>query len=526
MQWSGVIPALTASLRAIGAIEHDGSTLALSAPLPHDERLWFGHPRGLATLYFTELWERFSYYGMRAILLFFLIAPRESGGLGMDVRSAGLLFGSYGMSAFLFAIIGGFVGDRFLGARRAVKLAAFVIAAGHFTLALPSRATFFVGLVLVAVGSGLLKPNISTLVGSLYAAHDPRRDAGFSLFYMGINVGAFLGPLAVGFLAQSAAWKGLLASFGFDPTASWHWGFGAAGVGMGLGILWLRATEHRIAHIGNAPPDGAPRPWLGLTGVAAGSAALIATAVAADQPGWEWLRWLFVIAPVALAIGFGLRPTVESKRLSVLLVLFVAAMIFWSAFEQGASTLALFAERLTRLELFGLAVPASWLQSVGPLFVLTLAPLFAWLWPRLGERQPSSPFKFALGLAFMALSFALLIPAAGATARGLVSPAWLIGVFFLQTIGELCLSPVGLSAMTRLAPERLAGAMLGMWFLADALGNKLAGVLAGDFSSSDPAGLVAFFEQQTLAIAAAALAMFALTPLMRRWMEAPLRTEP
>ncbi len=485
----------------------------MSAAASHDERVWFGHPRGLATLYFTELWERFSYYGMRAILLLFLIAPATSGGLGLSAREAGLLYGTYTMSAFLFAIIGGFVGDRFLGARRAVEFAAFVIAAGHFLLAIASTATFYAGLALVAIGSGLLKPNMSTLVGSLYAPTDARRDAGFTLFYMGINVGAFLGPLVVGFLAQHARWKALLDGFGFDPLASWHWGFGASGVGMLLGILWLRATRHRIAHVGGPPPASEPRPWLGLAGVAFGSAALIAYVVAADQPGWEYLRWLFLVAPVALAVGFGLRPSAEAKRMSVVLVLFLAAMVFWGAFEQGGSTLALFAEQLTRQE-----VPSSWYQSVGPVFVFTLAPLFAWMWPRLGAHQPSSPLKFALGLTLMALSFALMIPAAEATAHGRVSPAWLVGVYFLQTIGELCLSPVGLSAMTRLAPERLAGVMLGVWFLADALGNKLAGVMAGEFTSADPSRLAQFFEVQALAIAVAAVAMFALVPLLRRWM--------
>lgn len=487
-------------------------------PASHDERTWFGHPRGLATLYFTELWERFSYYGMRAILLLFLVAPAASGGLGLDTREAGLIYGTYTMSAFLFAIVGGFVGERFLGARRAVRIAAIVIAAGHFTLAIPSRTTFFAGLALVAVGSGLLKPNMSLLVGDLYAPTDPRRDAGFSLFYMGINVGAFLGPLAVGFLAQHGTWKGLLESFGFDPLASWHWGFGAAGVGMLLGLLWLRATEHRIAHVGAPPPPGTPRPWAALLGVSAGSAALIATVLAADQRGWEWLRWLFVGAPVALALGLGLRPSAEARRMSVVLVFFLAAMVFWGAFEQGGSTLALFGDALTQRSVLGWEFPSAWFQSAGPVFVFTLAPAFAWLWTRLGSRQPTSPFKFALGLAFMAASFALMIPAARLTAEGLVSPGWLVGVFFLQTIGELCLSPVGLSAMTRLAPERLAGVVLGVWFLADALGNKLAGVLVGEFTATDPARLTRFFELQTLAIAVAALAMFALVPALKRRM--------
>jgi POT family proton-dependent oligopeptide transporter len=492
----------------------------LSATAPaRDERRWLGHPRGLATLYFTEMWERFSYYGMRAILIFYLTSPAAEGALGLDTRRGGLIYGTYTMSAFLFAIIGGFVGDRFIGARRAVKSAAFVIAAGHFTLALPFRATFFVGLALVAIGSGLLKPNMSTLVGDLYAPGDPRRDAGFSLFYMGINLGAFVGPLAVGFLAQHAAWKEVLASLGLDPLASWHWGFAAAGVGMLLGILWLRATESRIAHVGNPPPPG-PQPWRALAGIAAGSLALIGYVVAADQPGWEWLRWLFAIAPLALALALGSRSSAEAKRLRVVLVLFLAAMVFWGASEQAGSTLALFADHLTRAELWGVAIPSSWYQSVAAVFVFALAPAFAWMWPRLGNAQPSTALKFVLGLGFMALSFWLMVPAAAASASGRVSPAWLIVVFFLQTIGELCLSPVGLSAMTRLAPERLAGSILGVWFLADALGNKLAGVLAGGFTAEDPTALSHFFGLQALAVAAATLALLALVPRLERWMAA------
>jgi POT family proton-dependent oligopeptide transporter len=490
----------------------------VSEALSHDERPWFGQPRGLATLYFTELWERFSYYGMRAILLLYMTRPAAEGALGWDPASAGLVYGNYTMSVFMLAIVGGFLGDRFLGARRAVWLAGGVIVAGHFTLAFGTLNTFYAGLALVALGSGLLKPNMSTLVGDLYAPGDARRDAGFSIFYMGINVGALLGPLVVGFLAEHAQWRGFLARFGFDPLASWHWGFGAAGVGMLLALLWLRATEHRIAHVGNPPPPDAPRPWGSLVSLALGSAALFAYVRASDLPGWEWLRWAFLIVPLGLAIGLGAWRDLTARRLSAVLVLFLAAMVFWGAFEQGGTTLALFADRLTRTEAFGFAFPASWLQSVGSVFVVLLAPLFAWLWPRLGRLEPSSPLKFALGLGFMALSFALMIPAARLTAAGLVSPWWLVGVFFLQTIGELCLSPVGLAAMTRLAPAKLAGVVLGVWFLADALGNKLAGVLAGEFTSTNAGALAGFFETQSLAIAAAALAMLLATPLVKRLM--------
>ena len=482
------------------------------------EHGWFGHPHGLSTLYFTELWERFSYYGMRALLMLFMVAPESAGGLGFAVPRAGIVYGTYTMSVYLLSIIGGFLGDRFLGARRAVRIATLVIVAGHFTLAFHSLATFYAGLALVALGSGLLKPNMSTLVGELYAPDDPRRDAGFSIFYMGINVGAFAAPLITGFLAQSEAWKQLLVSFGFDPLGSWRWGFAAAGLGMAAGILWLRATEHRIAHIGNPPDPSAPRPWLSLAGVSAGSAALFCYVLWSDQPGWEWLRSAFVIAPVALAIALALRQSAAAKHMAVVLVFCLAAMLFWAVFEQQGSTLALFGENLTRHEVFGWSFPSAWYQSIGAIFVVVLAPVFAWGWTRLGDRQPSSPVKFALGLTFLAASFALMIPAARLSASGAVSAWWLVGLFFLQTLGELCLSPVGLSAISRLAPAKFAGLVMGVWFLASALGNKLAGVFAGEFTPGDPARLARFFETQTLAIAVAAVLLFALAPKLKRLM--------
>jgi POT family proton-dependent oligopeptide transporter len=335
---------------------------------------------------------------------------------------------------------------------------------------------------------------------------------------MGINLGAFLGPLATGFLAQSEAWKRWIASFGFDPASSWHWGFGAAGVGMVLGILWLRSTEHRIAHVGNPPAAGSPRPWRALAAVAAGSTAFIAYVSAADRPGWEWLRSVFVVAPVVGAIALGLRREITARRMAVVLVFFLAAMLFWGVFEQGGSTLALFGNDLTRRTVLGWEFPSAWYQAIGSVFVVLLAPLAAWMWARLGSRQPSSPFKLALGLAFLAASFALMVPAARLTASGLVSPWWLVGVFFLQTLGELCLSPVGLSAMTRLAPERWVGVVMGVWFLADALGNKLAGILAGGFTAADPVRLASFFETQALGVACGALALFSLVPALKRLM--------
>ena len=477
-----------------------------------------GHPRGLTTLFFTEMWERFSYYGMRALLMLFMVKTAADGGLGMDTKSAAAIYGTYTMSVYLLSILGGFIADNFIGSRRAVLFGGIVIATGHFAMALNSSSTFFTGLVLIALGTGLLKPNISTMVGALYSPTDVRRDAGFSIFYMGINVGAFLAPLLTGYLAQSAGWKTQLVSWGLNPAHSWHWGFAAAGVGMTLGLVVYVLQRDRLAHVGNAPeptPDGS-RPWGKLGLVALASLALIATMKASDT--YPVLIYGIFALQIVAVLFFAFRPDQDSKRLAAILVFFIAAEIFWAIFEQTGSTISLFADRLTRNEVFGYAFPSSWWQSVNSIWVILLAPIFALLWIRLGSRQPSSPMKFVLGLLFVALSFVLMVPAAKLTAEGRIGPVWLVGLFFLQTAGEMLLSPVGLSTMTKLAPQRLVGLVMGIWFLAAALGNKLAGVLAGEFKSEDPAQLAEFFWHQALWVGAATLVLFALVPWVKKLM--------
>jgi POT family proton-dependent oligopeptide transporter len=404
-----------------------------------EERTWAGQPAGLATLYFTEMWERFSFYGMRALLILYLTAAASDGGAGLPVTRAAAIYGWYMFGVYAASIPGGWVADRFLGQYRSVLVGGVLITAGHYSLAAAgaSFSFFLMGLVWIVLGTGLLKPNISTLVGSLYAPDDPRRDAGFSIFYMGINLGAFLAPFVCGTLGQ---------------RVGWHWGFGAAGVGMTLGLVQLiagrrrlRVAEVRIAALPARRGDTAARP-------AADAAPLTAT---------EWRR--------VAAIG----------------VFFAAATLFWGAFEQAGSSLNLFADRLTDRHVLGFEFPSTWLQSVNALFIILLAPVFAWLWPWLARRgaEPSSPAKFALGLAFVGLGFVVLVPASLHAAAGPVSPTWLIGVYLLHTVGELCLSPVGLSLVTRLAPRRWVGRMMGVWFLAAACGGKLAGVVAGLFGT-------------------------------------------
>lgn len=485
-----------------------------------------GHPRGLGVLFLAEMWERFSYYGMRALLVLYMVTPHAEGGLGMTPAAAALIYGNYTMAVYLLSIPGGVAADRFLGPWRAVMIGGSIIAAGHFTLALSGTALFYAGLALVAIGTGLFKTSISALVGSLYEAGDDRRDAGFSVFYMGINVGGFFAPLVTGFLAQSAPMKAWLAARGFDPLASWHWGFAAAGVGMLFGLAVLSIYGRELAktsqpavaagEVASEASFATSTRAFGL--IAAATAALFALVLLADQPGFEMLRWAYLLIPVLLGGWLGLSADEEKRRYGAMFVLLLGAILFWGVFEQAGITIALFAEKLTRSEIAGVSFPSAWFQSLNPLFVILLAPLLAGLWMRLGERQPSSPVKFAIALVFLALSFLLMVPAALLTAEGRISPLWLVGLFFLQTTGELFLSPVGLSTMTRLAPQHAVGLALGIWFLGFGLGSKLAGILGSNFTHTEPEALAWSFAWQAGLAAATAVAFFVLAPWIKRLM--------
>ena len=416
----------------------DATAPAVEAPDALEGPGLFGHPRGLPTLFLTELWERFSYYGMRAILVLFMTSPAVQGGLGFDTKHASSIYGWYTMAVYLAAVPGGWIADRWLGAWAAVLVGGIIIASGHFTMVFASMNTFYLGLVLITIGTGFLKPNISTMVGSLYREDDPRRDSGFSIFYMGINIGAVLAPLVCGFLAQSATFKSFLQARGFDPAGSWHWGFGAAGVGMTLGLIIYLVNARRLK---------------GRRGTET-----TAKKVKVEHPPLNAGDW---------------------KRIAAICILFVFTILFWAAYEQKGVSLNLLARDLVRTEVFGWHYPSSFLQSATAAFVIVLAPLFSILWVRLGDRQPSSPAKFTLGLFFIGLAYLLLVPACAMTATGRISALWLLGVYFLEVVGEMCLSPVGLSTVTRLAPLKLVGVMMGLWFFATSLGNKLAGYLSG-----------------------------------------------
>jgi proton-dependent oligopeptide transporter, POT family len=451
-----------------------------------DDRAFFGHPRGLSTLFFTEMWERFSYYGMRALLILFMTAAPAAGGLGFDTSTAGAVYGLYTSMVYMTSLPGGWVADRLIGQRRAVLYGGILIASGHFSMAVPSLTTFYLGLLLIVVGTGLLKGNISVIVGRLYRPDDNRRDAGFSIYYMGINMGAFFSPLVCGYLGQ---------------RVNWHAGFAAAGVGMTLGLVQYVLGSRYLGEAGlhpvpaKSPAEGAAlwqraTRWGGAAalgcvafgGVLYAGVLPITPRQIADAAGYLLLMTTIVFF-AWLFLGGGWTPA-ERKRLYAIGVFFLAATLFWSEFEQAGSTLNLFADRATRNSILGWNFPSSWFQSANALFIITFAPVFAWLWLRLGSREPSSPVKFSAGLIGVGLGFAILVPAARTNASGaLVSPMWLIATYLIHTFAELCLSPVGLSSMTKLAPARVAGLMMGVWFLATAVGNFIGGRLSSLYES-------------------------------------------
>ncbi len=457
-------------------------TPALTSSQLASEPTFFGHPRGLSTLFFTEMWERFSYYGMRGILVLFMVNALETGGMGLTDGTAAAIYGMYTAGVYLFALPGGWMADRLLGKRRAVFIGGMIIAAGHFSMAVPTTAFFFFGLILIVLGTGLLKPNVSAIVGDLYPDGGARRDAGFSVFYMGINIGALLGPLLVGYLGE---------------TVSWHLGFSAAGIGMLLGLVQYKLGAKYLGSAGMLSEEAQARTgaaWktfaMGITVVLVVAAALFALSSAgmltltlqgAAQATGIIIVALAIIYFIMALLFFGLDGD-EKKRVMLIFVLFIGSAMFWAGFEQAGSSMNLFAERLTDRVIFGWEAPASWLQSINPLFIIILAPVAGSLWIRLGDRDPSIAAKFGIGLCLLGIGFLVLAwGAVNASDANRVTPVWLIMTYFLHTCGELALSPVGLSSVTKLSPKRLVGQMMGIWFMGTALGNLIAGLVAGQF---------------------------------------------
>lgn len=459
-----------------------------SAGTPGSEKTFFGHPRGLATLFMTEMWERFSYYGMRALLVLYLVSGgadaatgSQGGGLAYTAAAATAIYSVYVAMVYLMAMPGGWIGDRVWGARKTVAIASIVIVAGHLCLALPSSAMFFVGLALVAVGSGLLKANISTMVGQLYSdPKDLRRDGGFTIFYMGINLGAFAAPFAIGILGEKV---------------NWHLGFGLAAVGMALGaIQFMVGSRHLSAESSKVPNPLSAEEKRGVVVKTLAAVAVIAAfylLVAFTDVYRLTLNWALLpitvaglLIPIAVLVKIKRDKelnTEEQTKMTAFIWFFVAAAIFWMIFDQGASTLSLFGDSHTSRDIFGWEMPNTLFQSLNPGFIMLLAPVFAALWIKMARsnREPSTIVKFSFALVMAGASFfVFLVPMGMATGDTKVTMWWLVLIFLMHTVAELCLSPVGLSLTTKMAPAKYASQMMGVFFLAVTAGDSVTGMLA------------------------------------------------
>lgn len=483
---------------------------------------WFGHPRGLFTLFFTEMWERFSYYGMRAILILFMTTDAAQEGLGLTTETAGAVYGLYTAAVYLLTLPGGLIADQLLGQRKAIWYGGILIMIGHIILAIPgSPGIFFAGLGFVALGTGLLKPNISSIVGDLYPEGGARRDAGFSLFYMGINVGAIFGQIFVSFLGEKV---------------NWHYGFGLAAIGMFLGLLQYRLSQNTLGDIGYAPKakekkdvQGHSTIWPVLIIVAIFVLIMAAlqyfgvidllTARGIAQ-GFGVIITSIVMLYFAYILFFGGITSEEKKRVIMIIFLFIGAALFWSGFEQAGSTLNLFAQDFTNRHIFGYEIPAGTLQSVNPVFIVVFAPLVGALWVKLASKNlnPNIPIKFAIGLTLMAVGFFVMYIAAGIVADGrMAGMHWLVLTYFLHSIGELTLSPVGLSATTKLAPRKFYSQMMGIWFVGAALGNLIAGLYAGGLDHENLESMPGLFMTVVQVGLGAALMFLVLSPILKKW---------
>ena len=447
---------------------------------PLTKKLFETHPMGLPVLFFTEMWERFSYYGMRALLVLFLTALPAQGGMGMDSQTASAVYGLYTFFVYALSLPGGWVADRLIGQRNAVLIGGIVIAAGNFALAVPSVASFYLGLTLVVLGTGLLKPNVSAIVGDLYPEGGAKRDAGFSIFYMGINVGAVVGQLICAYLGEKI---------------DWHLGFLASAIGMTFGVIQYWYGRVHLEDAGHLKSEAAEPGMLASArknfSIAVGALVVMLIGFVFYVQASETFSIVnfaqgtgFVLLAIAILyflaiIVFACKNSEERKRVGYIAILFLGAISFWGGFEQAGSSMNLFALNNTDRMVMGWEVPAGWLQNINPLFIVLLAPVIGGLWVKLGDRNPSIPVKFGLGLVLLGVGFLVISWGANYIEAGKVSPMWLIVTYFFHTVGELCLSPVGLSSITKLSPQRLVSQMMGTWFLGAALGNLIAGLVAG-----------------------------------------------
>ncbi|MFD4929636.1 peptide MFS transporter [Peribacillus butanolivorans] len=477
---------------------------------------FFGNPKGLFTLFFTEFWERFSYYGMKAILVYYMYYEVSKGGLGLDEHTALALVSIYGSLVYMSGIIGGWLADRIFGTSKAVFYGGILIMLGHIVLAVPgSLSMFFVSMVLIVLGTGLLKPNVSSIVGEIYAENDERRDSGFSIFYMGINMGAFLSPFLVGTVGMNY---------------SFHLGFGLAAIGMLIGLIVFVATKKKnLGLAGTLPANPLSQNEKKTVFTKLGIATLIVAAIIGitATKGILTIKTfinlvgiLGILIPTLYFIFMYRSPkttSVERSRLIAYIPLFIAAVMFWAIQEQGATILANYADKRTQLNFAGIEINPAWFQSLNPLFIITLAPVFAWLWIKLGKRQPTVPQKFSLGLLFAGLSFlVILLPVYFGGSDSLVNPLWLVLSYFLVVLGELCLSPVGLSATTKLAPAAFSAQTMSLWFLASAAAQALNAQIVRFYT---PQTEMAYFGVIGVASMILGLALMALSPKIQGYMK-------
>ena len=476
------------------------------------------HPTGLRTLFFTEMWERMSFYGMRGILVLFMTASISDGGLDFNNASASAIYGIYAASVYLATLPGGWIGDNIFGQQKTILYGGIIIMFGHLALAIPSMNFFYLGLTLVVVGTGLLKPNISAIVGGLYDKNTSLRESGFTIFYMSINLGSILGFFICGFLGENIGW---------------HYGFGAAGIGMLFGVLQYKVNIKSLGEIGLKPSSElevqTKKKYLRVTITLSIIALIILVLGFLDfwriDPIPLANILTFIIASISLAyflyIYFlGKLNDKEKKKIIMIFILFIGAALFWSGFDQGGSSFNIFAKEYTDRIMFGWEYPASWLQILNPLFVVILAPFMSYLWIFLGKRMldPSLPFKFGMGLIFMALGFVVIaIGAQVAMSEGLAGAKWLLLTYLFHTIGELILSPIGLAAISSLSPKRYIGQMMGVWFLASSLGAILAGLLSGQATNQGLASMPDLFNQIAIISTLAGLVLILIARPLQKW---------
>ena len=478
--------------------------------LADSDRRFFGHPLGLANLSGIELWERFSFYGMQGLLAYYIYYAVGDGGLGYSEQIATSIVGAYGGLVYASAILGGWVSDRLLGAERTLFGAATLIMLGHLSLAvIPGEVGLGLGLVGVAVGAGTLKATTSTVVGDMYRRTDDRRDAAFSIYYMAVNIGGLLGPFVTG-----ALWD----------THGFHWGFGAAAAGMAVGLIqYVAMRGATLKGVGATVPDPLPRPRrLPYLGVGVVVVALVIVAIATGLIPLESLANIVTgiavvgaIALFAMLLGSAKTQPVERSRVISFIPMFVASVAFWALFQQQFTVLAIYSDQRLDRTLGGWEMPANWVQSINPLFIIIFAAVFATLWTKLGDRQPSTPLKFALANLIMGVAYLVFLLFVGSTATPLLG---IVGILFLFTMAELLLSPVGQSLATKLAPEAFKTQMVALFFLTVSIGSALSGVLAAFYDPADASAERAYFLVLGVASIAVAVVMALLAPWIRKRM--------